>query len=252
MRPVCTRYNLIIATTTTTTTTTHAHNRLTQFVVCLVRTPSSATTPRQWEKNSEASTWPDCTFLVIFYVQTLQFPSPRTCKHRETLQICIASRASHQTALAICFSSPFLSTTSTALGASRHPHLHTSLTAHYCHPHHCRRHLSPPLFVTTHSLQLQLAACLYVGHILQSTLEAPREGLRQGEVPGGGLKGSWATSAPKPNVAGDSAPPTGSFFLGSQSRTWDTHGRTKNRMERIIKHVTTTLYNRECTLLFPH
>ena len=36
----------------------------------------------------------------------------------------------------------------------------------------------------------QRAPCPHVGLSLQPTLEAPREGLRQGEVRGGGLEGS--------------------------------------------------------------
>ena len=40
----------------------------------------------------------------------------------------------------------------------------------------------------------QRAACPHVGLSLQPTMEAPREGLRQGDVLGG-LEGSWASSS---------------------------------------------------------
>ena len=129
-------------------------------------------------------------FLVIPYVLTLQFPSPGTCKHKGDTTVCAASRASHQNCsgdlllLVILLHSIRQLSTLVAIHI-----LHTSLTTRYCHLHHRRRYLSPSLplvasslFVAVRSLQLLLAACPHVGHGPQSTMEAPKEGLRQGEV----------------------------------------------------------------------
>ena len=70
------------------------------------------------------------------------------------------------TTVVIVFSSWTLRHLSLGLWSSRHP---------FC--------CSPARFTA-----LQIAPCLYVGHELQPTLEAPREGLRQGEVRGAGRK----------------------------------------------------------------
>ena len=109
----------------------------------------------------------------------------RHANTRETLQ-CALPVALH--------TRPFWRPAPPRHSASQHPQLstlvaihilHTSLTAHCCHPRRRRRrHLSPPLslasplFAIAHALQLQLAARSHFGYGLKSNLEAPREGLR--------------------------------------------------------------------------
>ena len=74
------------------------------------------------------------------------------------------------------------------------------------------------------ALALRRATCPHVGHGPQPTLEAPREGLRQGDV-GGGAGRKLSRPAPKPNVAGVSQVPRQDLLRLVRNGHGDTHTR---------------------------
>ena len=87
---------------------------------------------------------------------------------------------------------------------------------------------------------VQCAACPHVGLSLQPTLEAPREGLRQGEVRGGGWKEAEST-APKPLLRSGhhgGEGPTGWATHNTEPRT---HSGSENK-NYIIQRQQTYLY----------
>ena len=105
----------------------------------------------------------------------------------------------------------------------------------------CRRCLSnsPDLLATSIPLlQLlccdQTALCPYVGHDPNPTLDAPREGLRQGEVLGGGGERHLAL---KPNVV---PPPNGA----TQPRNQTQEAAYTPKIKEITIHIRQSLYTR--------